>query len=74
MKPFTQFVNESKLLASSPTLEGITKVISDYFFGSTITLDKVSDRPEVHSVSNKRGVLPDYRVVKKGKRYRFEEV
>lgn len=63
-----------KLLGSSPTLDGIIKGISKYYYGSTIKLDKISDNPEVYSVSNKKGIISSVRVVKKGNRYRFEKI
>lgn len=67
-------IGNPNLLGSSPTLDGIRNLISQYLMGSTITLDKISDRPETYSVSTKKGKSNNYKVVKKGKRYRFEEI
>ncbi len=64
----------TQLLATSPSLDGIQKLISQYLYGSTITLDKTSDRPETYSVSTKKGKSNNFRVIKKGKRYRFERL
>lgn len=67
-------LSEGRLLGTSPSLDGIQNIISQYLMGSTITLDKISDRPETYSVSTKKGKSNNYKVVKKGKRYRFEEI
>ena len=40
----------------------------------TIWAVKISDNPEVYSVSNKKGIISSVRVVKKGNRYRFEKI
>ena len=74
IKEELQKLNEGKLLATSPSLDGIKNMISKYFMGSTITLDKTSDNPETYSVSNKKGKLNSFKVVKKGNRYKFEEI
>ncbi len=63
---------KTKLLATSATEEGIKKLISEYFYGSTISLTPISDTEfEVH---NKKGKLNNYRVILKGGKYRFEEL
>ncbi len=74
LKSLLTEANDGKLLATSPSLDGIQKLISQYLYGSTITLDKTSDRPETYSVSTKKGKSNNFRVVKKGKRYRFEQL
>lgn len=60
------------LLASSfefgPT--GIQKLISQYYFGSTVILNLISENE--WSISNSKGLIENVRVVKKGSRYRFE--
>lgn len=60
------------LLASSfefgPT--GIQKLISQYYFGSNVILNPISENE--WSVSNSKGMIDNVRVVKKGARYRFE--
>ncbi len=58
-------------IASSPSLDGIKKMISDYYFGSTISLVEVGNNTfEVH---NAKGVRPSVEVVKKAGRYRFQQ-
>lgn len=55
-----------KLLASSPSLDGIIKQISRYYYGSTIHL-------EGEKVFNLKGEIKGVRVIEKRGRYRFEE-
>jgi hypothetical protein len=62
---------KTTLLGSSPTLEGITKVITAFYMGSTIEL---VDDLGCWQVVNKRGVIPGVRVVIKRGRYRFESI
>lgn len=64
-------LNEDKLLATSPTIERITKLISDYYYGSTITLEQISDNPEKYDVYNKKGKIDGVYVVKAGNKYKF---
>lgn len=56
-----------KLLGSSATIEGVINLISDYYYGSTITLDG-------ENVYNKKGLIQGVRVRKSNGRYRFEAV
>lgn len=58
---------KNKLLASSKTLEGIIKLISDYYMGSTITI--VDEK-----VYNKKGIISDVCVVNKKGSFRFERI
>jgi len=60
-----------KLLGTSPTLEGIKSIISQYLYGSTITLIPLEDS-DIYEVHTKKGKT-SYTVVKKGNRYRFQE-
>lgn len=62
----------TRLLASSPTLEGINKCIKSFYFGSEKELTEVE--PNKWSVSGKNGTLEGIRVIKKGSRYRFEMI
>ena len=59
-----------KALAVSGTIEGIKNLISRFFYGSTITLAKIS--PDTWSVSTGRGLTAYIVKFSKG-RYRFEE-
>lgn len=65
-------INEGKLLATSGTTEGITKLISQYYFGSTITLNPIDDN--TFEVSNKKGKIDGVQVIKKGNKFRFEQI
>ena len=69
---FAEFLNpakvKTKLLASSVTEAGITRLISEYFFGSTIRLETNGD------VYNLKGKINGYRVIRKAGRFRFEEI
>jgi len=60
----------NKALAVSGSIEGIRNLISKYFYGSTITLDKIDEK--TWTVSTGRG-LTSYIVVLSRGRYRFEE-
>lgn len=64
-------MKNKKVLASSSSLEGITKLISSYFFGSTITLNEISNN--IYSVSNKIKLLENYEVIKRKNKYQFKE-
>lgn len=69
---FKEYLTEGKLRGTSPTEDGIKKIISDYFYGSTITLEKIDDKK--YAIYNKKGKLDRYQVIKKGGRFRFEEI
>lgn len=60
------------LLASSFEFgeKGIQKLISQYYFGSTIFLKEISENE--WSVANSKGLIENVRVIKKGAIYRFE--
>jgi len=58
------------IIASSPTLEGIKKLISEYLYGSTITLVQIDDDGEFFEVHNKKGITPFY-VKLKNNKYQF---
>lgn len=60
-----------ELLASSPTEEGVKKiVVNSYFMGSPTIF--FTQEKEYIAVWNSRGILPHYRIIKKGRRFRFE--
>lgn len=54
-----------KLLASSPTEAGILDCINRYFYSKTFSIKD-------GGVYNSKGLLYGFRVIQKGKRYRFE--
>jgi len=58
------------VIASSPTLEGIKKLISEYLYGSTIKLVQIDDDGEFFEVHNKKGITPFY-VKLKNNKYQF---
>ena len=62
-------MSKHTLLASSPTLDGIRRIISDYYCGASVTLMIDDERPEIEVVtpSGKRDTI----VIRKGGRYRF---
>ena len=65
-------VKKGKLIATSPSLESMTELINNYFYSTTFYLEPKNDKE--YSVFNKNGLLPDLIVVKKGGRYRFEQL
>lgn len=58
------------MLASSGSLDGITKLISQYFYGSTINLIESGSGFDIY---NKKGILSNFKVTKKGNKYIFLE-
>ncbi len=70
MKKYKQVKEETKKLATSPTLEGIKKLIGQYFYSPNIVLTPISDNE--WSVANLKGIL-NYKVILKNKRYIFQE-
>lgn len=63
----------SSLLASAPTLESITESVARFYMGEVKTLEE--EMPNVWTVHRKDGMqVLGVRVVKRGKRYRFEMV
>jgi len=61
---------KGKLIATSPSLERMTDLINKYFYSTTFYLEPKNDKE--YSVYNKKGLLSDLIVVKKGGRFRFE--
>lgn len=59
------------LLASAETVEGIEKLINGYFYSTTWRVN-----PETLEIWNEKleKALDGFRIVKKGRRYRFEVV
>lgn len=66
-----------KLLASSGSREGIIKLISEYYYGTNITLEILEwyDRgPSIYKVSNSKGQINGVRVqVKTSKKWLGEK-
>lgn len=60
----------SNLRGTSPTLDGIKKVISKFWYGADITLKDNGDG--TFEISNSKGPIKGFIVKKKGKRFRFE--
>ena len=58
------------VLATSPTLDGINKLISEYLYGSTITLVPVDSEKKSFEVHNKKGKTQFLVVLNKNK-YQF---
>jgi len=56
------------VIASSSSKDGIQKLISEYYYGSKITLNKVGD---AYEVSNAKGRVKGVKVVEKNGRYQF---
>ena len=61
---------KGKLIATSPSLERMTDLINKYFYSTTFYLEPKNDKE--YSVYNKKGLLSDLVVIKKGGRFRFE--
>jgi hypothetical protein len=62
--------NQYKLLASAPTIEGIKRMIAEYFYGGEKEL--TANGENTWNVSGNKGLIIQYRVVLKKSRYRFE--
>lgn len=61
------FFGSSKLRATSPTQEGIIKLTSKFFYGSTIRIEQIGDTNE-YKVFNAKGLINNYSIVnEKGK-------
>jgi hypothetical protein len=60
-----QMKQEYKLAITSPSEQELLKAAIKFFYGSNI-------RFEGEQVFNAKGLMPDWRVVKKGSRYRLE--
>lgn len=66
------FFNEGKeptKLASSGTEKGIIKLITEFYFGTKVTLVPQGDKWEVH---NSKGKIDGVEVVKNGKQFLFQ--
>lgn len=63
---------KDKVIASSGSLEGIQKLISQYWYGSTVILDQIED--DIWAVSNSKGIRPMYAVILSKGKYKFVEL
>lgn len=61
-----------KKLATSYSIDGIKNLISEYYFGSTISLDAVDEEHFV--VRNKNGIISGVKVVVKEEQYIFQNI
>ena len=60
-----------KTLATSATIGGIKKMISNYFYGSTIELRNYPQMKYVWEIYNSNGLIVGFEVEYKRDRYRF---
>lgn len=58
----------TQLLASSASLDGMTKLINEYWCGESYTIN-----PETLTIEGLKHP-EDFRIIKKRKRYRFEVI
>ncbi|HRT34217.1 MAG TPA: hypothetical protein P5023_07265 [Bacteroidales bacterium] len=67
-------IEEAKntLIGSSPSLDGVKNLISKYWYGSTIYLDQIDE--DMWSVSNAKGLRPNFAVIYKKGRYSFVQL
>jgi hypothetical protein len=63
-------MQDGTMVGSSGTLDGIRKLIGDFYAGERITLKPTGDNE--WSVANSKRVIDTVRVIKKGRRFRFE--
>ena len=61
------------LLASAPTLRMLQDAIGTYFYSKNIQIVETPN-PKSWDVHNANGLMQGYRVIQKGKRFRFESV
>ena len=66
-------MDKPKLLATSPTLEGIVKMINKFWYSESYSLMPTS-HPTVWNISRPDKLMTDYRVMLKSGRYRFEYI
>lgn len=57
---------QGKLIVSSPTVEGVQKLLNEYFYSTTYRID-----PETLKVSNSMGDAPRFTVTVKKKRVKI---
>jgi hypothetical protein len=63
---------KGRLIATSPSLERITDIINQYFYSTTFYLEPKNKKE--YNVYNEKGLLSRFIVVKKGGRFRFEQI
>jgi hypothetical protein len=57
--------NTQKPIASSPSVEGLQKLLNEYFFSTSYVID-----PDTLKVSNSVGECPHITVIQKNKRFK----
>jgi hypothetical protein len=62
----------NRVLAISGSLEGVRRMIEEYYGGSSISL--IGNEPNTYSVLNRNGQIKGVRVILKNRRYRFEKI
>ncbi len=62
----------TQLLASAPTLDGAKRQAGAYFFDPEFKTLRFHENMDYVTLSNSRGPLDGYRIIKARKRYRFE--
>jgi hypothetical protein len=67
-------MNNSGLLASSGTQEGIINLISEFYYTHINNIELIPTGKNQWNISKSDKTLTGVRVVLKGKRYRFELV
>jgi len=65
---------KGNLLASAPTLDGAKRQAGAYFYDPNFKTLRFHENGETVTLSNSRGPLNGYRIVKARGRYRFELV
>jgi hypothetical protein len=61
------------IIGSSPTLDGIKKMIGNYYYSSNISLQKINDTDE-YEVHNAKGKINSVKVIYKKGRFQFVNV
>lgn len=57
----------SNLIASSATVEGLTKLACNFFYSENIRINE-------GKIYNSKGIINNFVVIKKGNRYRLEAI
>jgi hypothetical protein len=61
------------IIGSSPTLDGIKKIIGNYYYSNNISLQKINDTDE-YEVHNAKGKINSVKVIEKKGRFQFVNV
>lgn len=63
-----------QLYGSSPSLDGIKKIIAQFYYGDPANYSFIETGPDTWSISGPKGIKPGVVVRKSKGRYRFEDV